>query len=393
MILGGSILQLPAIQIAKDDGLDVIVIDMNPKAIGFNVDGVKREIISTTDIDGVLCAAKRHCIDGIMTLASDQPMRTVAYVSRMLDIPGIDEKAALRATNKGYMRDAFRQAGVPSPVFYRVRTKTEYLNAVAKLMQQMGKCIVKPVDSSGSRGVCLIEDEANIDTTYDYSIRHSQSKELVVEEYMEGPEISVESITIKGRTHVIQITDKITTGAPYFVEMGHMQPSRFCSTMGEAIKRVTIDAVRAIGIEDGPSHTEIKITSAGPKVVELGARLGGDCITTHLVPLSTGVSMVEACIRIALNETPDLMPRWNKGAAIKYLQNDSGTIDRIEGLSLAESIPGVEQVSIVHSSGERLEGIHSSSDRAGFVVSQGPDAKAAMEICDRAIKCIKVIIH
>ena len=317
MILGASILQLPAIEKAKEMGLAVIAVDMNPEAVGFSVDDVVKEVISTIDTEAVLEAAKRHQIDGIMTLASDMPMQTVAVVSEALGLVGVSRDTALKATNKAFMRDTLKEAGVSVPMYFRVKGKEAFIEAVEKVKAAGYKCIVKPADNSGSRGVDLLKDDSNIDAAYDYTVKFSRGGEIVVEEFMEGPEVSVETLAVDGDVHVIQITDKLTTGAPYFVEMGHTQPSRLAKDVRQRISEVAIAANKAIGISNGPSHTEIKVTKDGPKIVELGARLGGDCITTHLVPLSTGVNMVDASIRIALGEKPDLEPKWNKGSAIR----------------------------------------------------------------------------
>ena len=207
---------------------------------------------------------------------------------------------------------------------------------------------------------------------------------------MEGPEVSVETLAVDGDVHVIQITDKLTAGAPYFVEMGHSQPSQLSAETREKIKSIAIAANKAIGIKDGPSHTEIKVTRDGPKIVELGARVGGDCITTHLVPLSTGVDMVECSIRIALGEKPDLKPKWNKGSAIRYLKTGTGTVKEIKGVEDAEKIDGVIQISIVHGVGEQVGEIRSSVDRAGFVITQAEDAQKAVEIAEAGVKKISV---
>lgn len=291
MILGASILQLPAIKKAKEMGLEVVVVDMNPDAVGFQTEGIEKEIISTIDIPEIVKAAKRHAIDGIMTLATDMPMRAVAAVAKEMNLIGISADTAVKATNKAEMRKALKKAGVPIPVFYKVSTKEEYLEAVGKIKEAGYRCIIKPADNSGSRGIDLLKDydSETVEKAYNYSKESSRSGDLMVEEYMEGSEVSVETLSVNGVCHVIQITDKLTTDAPYFVEMGHSQPSGHTEEIKKQIAEVAIAANHAIGISNGPSHTEIKITKDGPKVVELGARLGGDNITTYLTPLSTGV--------------------------------------------------------------------------------------------------------
>lgn len=381
---------------AKEMELEVVAVDMNPDAIGFGEEGITREIISTIDTDKILEAAKKHKIDGIMTLASDMPMRSVAVVAEKLGLVGVTEQTAFNATNKAAMRQCLKKHGVPVPEFFRVDTKEEYMNAVASFREKGVKCIVKPADNSGSRGVDLISDPNDVQAVakaFDYSKSYSCSGEIVVEEYMEGPEVSVETLSVDGVCHVIQITDKLTTGAPYFVEMGHNQPSMLAESVRDEIAGVAGAAVKAIGIDNGPSHTEIKVTEQGPKIVEIGARLGGDNITTHLVPLSTGVNMVECCIRIALGENPDLEKKFNKASAIRYLKTGLGTVKNIAGISEAENIDGVRQISIVHGVGERAAEIKSSVDRIGFVIAQSDSPESAIEICEKASKIIHVDVE
>lgn len=390
MILGASILQLPAIQKAKEMGLETVAVDMNPDAVGFKEDGICKEVISTIDIPAVVECAKKHKIDGVMTLASDMPMRTVAAVSKELGLVGITEATALKATDKACMREALWKANVPAPIFYKVSNKSEYDIAVSQFTSPF---IVKPSDNSGSRGIVKIEnlsDKKAISDAYDYSRSASRNGNVVVEEYMRGPEVSVETLTVGGECHVIQITDKITTGAPHFVEMGHTQPSRLDADTQKKISEVAISANKAVGITNGPSHTEIIVTKDGPKVVELGARLGGDCITTHLVPLSTGVDMVECCIKIALGEEPDIDVKFSRGSAIRYLTCGSGKIESITGIEDAESIDGVKQVSIVHGVGDISSEIKSSSDRVGFVVAEGDNPTDAESKCNAAIEVIRI---
>ena len=121
MILGASILQLPAIRKAKEMGLQVVAVDMNPNAIGFSEDGVIKEVISTIDVPAVVDAANRNRVDGVMTLASDMPMRAVAAIAKEMNLVGISEETAVKATDKGEMRATLLKHGVPIPTFYRVK--------------------------------------------------------------------------------------------------------------------------------------------------------------------------------------------------------------------------------------------------------------------------------
>lgn len=393
MILGASILQLPAIQQAKKMGLSVVVVDMNPNAIGFSEEGIEKEIISTNDIPAVVEAAKKHHINGIMTLASDMPMRTVAVVSEKLGIVGISNETALKATNKYEMRLALQDYGVPIPEFYKISKWNEYEECIKRFQQE---CIVKPVDNSGSRGIYLVKnvkDEKQIREAFEHSKKNSRNGDILIEEYMTGKEVSVETISYKGVCHVIQITDKITTGMPFFVEMGHSQPSQLLTTIQDEIKKVAGNATKAIGITDGPAHVEIKVTEKGPKIVELGARLGGDNITTHLVPLSTGVDMVKNTIKIALRMSPNFKPLIHKASAIKYFDVPQGILKAVYNIERAKIIPGVIQISIVKNIGDMIGDIESSTDRIGFVITQANTPQEALQICDNVLKIVSFTIE
>lgn len=394
MILGASVLQMPAIVEAKKLGLYVIAVDMNPNAEGFSY-ADKKIVVSTTDTEKVLEEAKKNKIDGIITIASDRPMTTVAKVAKELDLIGIDEKTAINATNKSKMRDALKAYGVPIPMYFSVEDYDQYIKAIDNLRNKKYKCIVKPADNSGSRGIRLVEnyDIDQLKKIYDYCKKNSNSGKLVVEEYMQGSEVSVETISRNGACNVIQITDKLTTGAPYFVEMGHNQPSQFPIDIIEKIKKVAIDANKAVGIENGPSHTEIKVTKDGPKIVELGARLGGDNITTHLVPYSTGINMIEASIKMALGEEIDITKKIDMASAARYKKCDIGKIVEISGIDEAREVSGIKDIKIVHKAGDYSNVIKSSNDRVCYVISQEDSVEKAIESCEKALEKIKVKVQ
>ena len=162
--------------------------------------------------------------------------------------------------------------------------------------------------------------------------------------------------------------------------------------VADDIARVTKLAVKAIGIGDGPSHTEIKATKDGAKVVELGARLGGDCITTHLVPLSTGIDMVKCCIEIAMGLRADLTKQFERGAAIRYLDSRDGMLKAAEGVDEARRAAGIADVQIVHGVGETVREIRGSNDRIGFIVSEGRDAQDAIQKAEYAKSLVKLQI-
>ena len=388
-IIGASQLQLPAIKKAKELGFYTAVADYNPEAVGikyadefFNV--------STIDEKGICEAVKIFEADGIMTLATDMPMRSVAYTCEKLGLNGISYETAVKATDKGEMIKAFSENDVSHPWFF-IAENEEEVNKIKDSI--VYPCITKPTDNAGSRGVMLVQKEEDIEKAFCYSSENGRSGSVIIEEYMQGSEVSVEIIVTNGNVHVLQVTDKLTTGAPHFVEMGHSQPSRLSDDEVNSIKLLAEKAVKAVGISDGPAHVEIMLTKDGPKMVELGARMGGDCITTHLVPLSTGIDMIKATIDVACGINPDITKKFEKGSAIRYLSVPSGVIRSIEGVDEALRIDGVKEITIAKNVGDTVGKIGSSVDRAGFVIAQADTAEEAVAICEKVLETVKISVR
>lgn len=386
LIIGASILQLPAIRKAKELGYYVGVADYNPNAVGIQ-EADEYFNVSTIDVDGVVRVAQEFRPDGIMTLATDMPMRAVAKACEVCGLPGISFDTAIKATDKGEMIKAFEAAGVEHPWYYIVPEVASLGDVIGNITYP---CIMKPTDNAGSRGVVLCHSREELEGEYEYTHHESRGGAVIIEEYLQGPEFSIEVMVVDGEPQVLQITDKLTTGAPHFVEMGHSQPTRQSEENREKIRDLACRAVKAVGINVGPAHVEMILTKDGPKMVELGARMGGDCITTHLVPLSTGIDMVGCTIKLACDEKIDIEPKWDKGSAIRYFDAHDGVIQSIEGIVEARKIPGVQEISIVHGVGEAVGEIGSSTDRVGFVIAQGETAEKAVSVCETAMREIKI---
>jgi len=388
LIIGASILQLPAILKAKEMGFYVGVVDYNPKEAGVPYADVFFDV-STIDIEGVIRTAREFRPLGIMTMATDMPMRAIARATTELGLPVISFETALKATDKGEMIKAFKAAAVEIPWFFVIAPGQD-LNAVKSSISF--PCITKPTDNAGSRGVILVNTPEELDNACAYSRKHSRSGGIIIEEYLTGHEVSVEIMTVQGKVAVLAVTDKLTTGAPYFVEMGHCQPSQLPAEDLKRIKNLATRAVQAVGIENGPAHVEIMLTKGGPKMIELGARMGGDCITSHLVPLSTGIDMVKATIEVATGRLPDLAPKFSKGSAIRYFDIRQGTIAAVEGVDAAKKIPGIREIVFSKNVGDNICGIKSSTDRAGYVIAQAGRAPEAAALCNKALDRVRITL-
>lgn len=399
MILGASVLQVPAIKKAKELGYQIILVDYDENAVGFALADVKL-VVSTLDQEEVYRQALCYEPDVIITSTSDGPVRTAAYVNEKLGKrPDLSYENALCATIKSKMRDRLKECGVPIPKYYAA---TEFEGFSEAIDQLDGHCIVKPADNAGSRGVVLFDVAADAkhlnemkNQVYRYSRGNSRNGTVMVEEYMQGPEVSVEIMVVEGEPHILAITDKYITPPPYFVELAHCEPSRLDTEIQETIREVAAQAVRAVGIENAPAHVEIKVTEAGPKIVELAARLGGDFITSKLVPLSTGIDMVGASVVLATGEKPDLTPTRKQGAAIHFIhaaEEQEGVLEKITVPEALYKAEGVEEIALYKKSGEAVQGTRSSNDRLGHVITVGETPEEAMERGERILAQIGVEI-
>lgn len=401
-ILGASALQIPMIRAAKERGLYVYVLDYDSAAAGIPL-ADEFLCISTIDSRAVLEAARKYKPDYVMTSTSDMPVRTVAWVSEQLGMQcDISYEDALCATDKNHMRRRMKECGVPIPKFYAAYSAEDF---IGKSRIFKDRFVAKPADNAASRGVVLVDTKRNPSVSYlrkiyDYVHSFSRGGVVMVEEYMEGPEVSVETFTVNRETHIITITDKMVTDLPYFVETGHTEGSRLPEIEQADIRRVALKAVKAINVINGPCHVEIKATAKGAKLVEIAARMGGDHITSDLVPLSTGVDMTACSLAAVIGDPVDLEPKRSQGAAIRflYMQNaadtslDSATriITSIEGIETASSMPGVTDVQLYSRVGDEAVPLKSSNDRLGHVIAVGADADEAADRADAALEAIRI---
>lgn len=307
-IIGASYLQRPLVERAKEMGLRTICFAWAEGAVCKELCDVFYPV-SVLEKEEILRICRAEKIDGVCTIASDAAAPTVAYVAEQMGLTGNSYEAAVRANNKYAMREALTKAGVECPRFQCVRGEP-FPNPSLKGREMELPLIVKPSDRSGSLAVTKVETQEALIPAIEQAIKASFAHEAMVEEYINGREISVEMISCRGIHYALQITDKVTTGAPHFVELEHHQPSDLPAAMQTHIFDITRRALDALGLTNGASHSEYKITKEGRiAVMEIGGRMGGDFIGSDLVRLSTGYDFVEGVIRVALGEIIHPAPR------------------------------------------------------------------------------------
>ena len=311
-IIGASYLQVPLILRAKEMGLETHAFAWAAGDAGERL-ADRFHPISIVEKDAILAACRDIGIDGICTIASDLAAVTVGYVADRMGLNGNPPECIRRSTNKHAMRQAFEEHGDPSPRSILVESAADLRG-----MELKYPVIVKPLDRSGSRGITKLEapDRRQPETARPESEALAEAienakgqgfeKKALVEEFAEGQEYSVEGLSWQGQHRILAVTKKYTTGAPHFIETGHLQPAELSRETEAEVRRVVLHALDSLGVTCGASHSELKIAADGTiRLIEIGARMGGDFIGSDLVPLSTGADFTGDVIRCALGQEPE----------------------------------------------------------------------------------------
>ena len=280
-------------------------------------------VISTNDVAAVLAAARQYAVDGIVT-TSDYPVRTVALVCKELGLCGLPERAATICTDKYLQRELFRAGVLLCPDYALVESPGRLPEATQRLPFPV---IVKPVDSSASRGVSRVDNPQGLGDAYTLARSYSRNGNVLMEEFISGPEYSIEILVQNSVVHIVAITEKTTGGDDncFFVETRHVIPADITLEATKSIYNTVHEAVLLAGLNNCASHTEIKLSPIGPVIIEMAARLGGDYIASDLVPLATGVSMLEGVIRIALGQEINAEPRYSRAAGVQFVTTETHT--------------------------------------------------------------------
>lgn len=390
LVLAAGILQVPVIKKAKEMGIYVIVADGDPNAVGLKY-ADKAIVVNITSEEEVLKEAREEQIDGVIHPCSEVSMNVMGRLNDELGLSGITREQAIRATNKHLMREAFEKGNAPSPKSILTENAEDAWMHLQNGFSTDG--ILKPSRNSGSRGIAKVSrnmEKADFIKAYDIALNESRDKSVLIEQFIEGPEFSIEIIVWNGKVNVLTVTDKKTTGAPHFVELGHNQPSCFSVADVETLKAAAVAGVKALGVNNCACHAEAKLMDGKAYLMEIGARLGGDFISTELTHLSTGIDMVAAAINVALGIEPDLNPKEEpKGVCIRYFCPMPGKLVSISNTEILKD-PRVYLWEIYHKVGDVIPEVTSSLCRSGHVIVTDETPQKAISLAENIIHNVKM---
>ncbi len=371
LIFGVGPLQESFIGRAKKMGLYTVGIDPAADATCRGaVDAF--EIVGGQDFDGTCAVVDKYGIDAIVTAATDKPLVMMARIAEKYGFPFYSVETAQWSTDKFQMKQRFIEGGVPC-------AKGRLVKSVKEVEDFEYPVIVKPRDNSGSRGVKLCRKKEELQSCIDEALEYSHLDTVLVEEYIEGQEYSIEGLHYDGKIEVIQFTEKKTSEFPYNVELGHKQPAILTDEQKDAIRNVISKIANVLKFENCPSHTELKINERGIFVIETSPRLGGDYITSTLVPLSTGINMEDQLLNIALGEPVDTKTgRFEKASGVCFLSLPEGLVTEInKSISEAASWDCVVDFNFNLKVGDKVNKITSSLNRYGHIIVQAKNRNEA----------------
>lgn len=354
-------------------------------------DEIEHQVLDTGDLAalGQACAA----LDGqivAVTSSSEYFVATAAELAGSLGLPHPDPAAVRACRDKASQRRALRAAGLAGPDF----ASATHPDAAAEAAQRIGlPVVIKPTAGSGSIGVRRCADAGQVRAAADAILRGTLAglpaqRTVLVEQYLDGPEFSVETLD----EQVVGVTAKHLGSEPYFVEIGHDFPAPITDERRLSIGEAALSALRALGLGWGPAHVELRLTSAGPRIVEVNPRLAGGMIP-RMVEAATGIDLIGHAVARAAGRDEPVLPTRAAAASIRFLvAASSGWLAAVSGLDAARQQPGVIEVALTGQLGQDVVLRHSFQDRLGYVIASGEDGQVAARAADQALALLQASI-
>ena len=377
MVIGAGPLQLPAIKKIKELGFKAVSVDANPNAIGFNYSDDYKQI-DIVDKDACLQYAVEMNIDGVLTVATDFGVLTTSYIAEQLKLPGLNMSIAKIVKDKYKVRDILNKKGLESiPQFFEVKNPVG-IDKIKDII--IYPIIVKPADGSGSTAVAKVNSYEELLKASQEAINTSLIKKAIIESFIDGQEYGVESFVYNGEVNVLGILKKIMTPEPYFAELGHICPSGLSECTLINIEETVKNVIKNLDINYGSVNMDLIINKEGKvTVVDIGARMGGNLIGSHIIPLSTGIDLLSNIVKASIGEIPDFQRKFNNTIATRLLDFKPGIVKSIGDVKSLIDDNEVMDIIINVGEGEIVRQYRNNRDSCGYVVVKGDNVIKATE--------------
>jgi biotin carboxylase len=382
--LGGGVLMVRSIKKIQELGYEVFCVDMNPNAPAFPFANGSAAV-NISDVEGVGRYADEIKADVVLAL-NDAGVLPAVYANKKRGLKCYDPEQVKYFTDKGEMRQRWKEAGVKQPKFFICTNAEEIREAVLKIGFP---CIVKPCMMWGSRGVSKVNNESDIAFATQFAIENAKGNRYIVEEFMDGVEVSIEGLFKDGRAYILAKADKeLQRHDNYRVTVQINYEANLPPHILNEIDELVAQAGKAMGFEAGALHAECMVTEDGVKMIEMAGRPGGGHIFGAIVEEVSGVSMPQALTQILLGEEIDPSARFHRGACYKFFNAPEGIFQSVSGLDEARLLPGVVDIGFTMAPGTLVKTMDHGANRPGFVVTGGANRTEAIANAERAFNSL-----
>ncbi len=390
LVLGAGPYHGQAIAKIAEAGFTVLAADKNPNAPSKGA-AHKFFPIDITDKKALLDLAKAERIEGVMPI-NDFGTPTAAWLSKQLGLVGNSEKTAWLANDKGAMRECWHAAGLPNPRFKAVSDPAEIRSACRALGFP---CVLKPTLTGGAgRGISVIKGADDIAWAVEFATPEARNGRFIIEDFVEGTELTVEAVSVNGTHTVLAMSDKIKLPAKTRVATSLNYSAAISESARKLVEKTVFHALDALNFTHGLSHTEVIISPDQEHVtlVETGARPGGGHVFHPLIEAVSGVCAPTIFAAIMTGEKPEIPTILSRGGVYRFFSPPPGILKAVENWEVARAMAGVLDIGIVVKVGERINEIMNSLHRPGFVVTGGKDRCEAIARADAVENCLNFIV-
>ena len=386
LMLGGGFLQNFVIKKARELGYYVYCLDPATNSVGF-AESNEHGLINIIDEDSCLAYALYKKVDGVLTAATDFAVLSMSHVANQMNLPGVNEETAKLIKNKAAVRKCLYEAKADDTGYsYEISSEDD----IARVRELMAYPIMmKPVDGSGSRGASKVEKTEDFDKACRFAMSGSISHRAVAEPFVVGKEYGVESFVDNGEIHVLAVMQKDMTQPPYYAELGHAIPSGLPVDVENRIKECVKKALVAMGVNHGSVNMDILVSDDySVHIVDVGARMGGNLIGSHIIPIGTGIDYMGNMIKAAVGDKTNWNPVSNpQPVATKLLALAPGVVKSLPDFDAIEKEYGVKIEHHLHV-GDTITPYRTNLDGCGYVVATGKTVDEAIALAAKVKELI-----
>ena len=390
LMLGGGFLQKYVIRKAKTLGYYVLCLDADPNAVGFAI-ADEHAVINIVDEEACLAYARDKQVDGVLTAATDFSVLTMSRIAEELHLPGINYQSAKVIKNKALVRKRLFEANADDTgISYEIDSVDDIADILPKIKFPV---MMKPVDGSGSRGASKVEKAEDFVKAAEFAMNGSITHRAVAEPFIEGKEYGVESFVDNGVIHVLGVMQKDMTLPPYYAELGHAIPSGLTPELETKVKSCVYRAIFALGVNHGSVNMDLLITNEGNvHIVDVGARMGGNLIGSHIIPMGTGIDYMGNMIRAAVGDATNWKPEWQpKPVATKLLALTPGIIKKLPNFDQIAAEYNVQIEHHLHVD-DTITPYRTNLDGCGYVVAHDIDVELSIALASEVRNIIDKLI-